>query len=132
MKLLAPLALFAFAAVVHAQASTTVLLPSVSYSVLLSWTQPAVCTAAAPCTYQPYRITGACPAQPMLAQWVQTTTSAVNASSVSDTTVASGQAYCYVVLTNQQGAYSPPSNSVAVTIPSVPPQPTGITAVHVP
>ncbi len=110
--------------VAHAQ---TVTVPSPStYSVVLSWTAPAGCTTAAPCTYAVYRLPGTVTISAGTTGATLVTTTASQVVSATDATVAQGLTYSYAVETIQGGATSAPSNTVNVTIPNVPSAPTVI------
>ena len=105
----------------------TVTVPSPStYSVVLSWTAPAGCTATAPCTYAVYRLPGTTTITAGTTGATLVATTASQTVSATDTTVAAGLTYSYAVETVQAGANSAPSNTANVTIPNVPSAPTVI------
>lgn len=104
--------------------------PQTAWQVNLSWTAPAACTAAAPCTYPVSRAlpaAGGCPAATGTA-YTLVGTSAAQATSYPDTTVAAGAQYCYVAQTSQGGAVGAPSAAVLVTVPGNPTAPAAVTA----
>lgn len=120
MKTLFALAFFAVASVAHGQ-TLSAPPPANSFSVALTWTAPAGCTAATPCAYTVWRtVSGA-------STWSLVLTTAAQTVTASDTTVASGTSYQYIVETIQSGANSAPSNVVTVAVPLVPAAPTGLT-----
>lgn len=97
-----------------------------SYEVNLSWSAPAACTAAAPCTYGVSRtpeVSGACPATTGTT-YALVGTSASQATTFTDTTVAGGTTYCYIAQTEQAGAVSQPSNTAIIVVPPTPLAPT--------
>jgi hypothetical protein len=119
MKRILALAVFAFAALAHGQTLSAPPQAS-SESVVLTWTAPATCTVAAPCTFALWRtVNGA-------AQWTQVLTTAAQATTATDTSVASGTGYQYVVETVISGINSGPSNVVTVAVPLVPAAPSGL------
>jgi len=115
MKQLFAIALALFAGTVFAQAPA-----ATSFTANLTWTLPATCTAAAPCTVNLYRWDGACPAT---GQPTTTSTNFVGtvaqATAYADTTVVSGSTYCYAAETVQGAAHSGPSNLFTLAIPGV-------------
>ena len=115
MKRFFALALFLFAGAVFAQAPA-----ATTYTANLTWTLPASCTAAAPCTVNLYRWDGACPAtgQPSSASTNFVGTVA-QATAYADTTVVSSSTYCYAAETVQGAAHSGPSNLFTLAIPGV-------------
>lgn len=100
-----------------------------TYSVALSWTGPAGCTLAAPCTYIPYRLAGVCPATLSVTTqpWVALPPTAAQVTTASDAAVTYGATYCYFLETQQAGASSGPSATVQVVIPGGVSPPTGLT-----
>ena len=78
--------------------------------------------------YQVYRMTGACPAAPVIASpppgFTLLTTTAIPATSYTDSTVAGGATYCWAfVSVTASGGESAPSGTVQVTVPTLfPPQ----------
>jgi hypothetical protein len=125
--------LFASALVAKAQTPpATVTLPSASSTqVNLAWQNSSGCNTSTPCEVIPYRIGGTCPATLAgTTGWTQLPTTTAQAVAVSDTTVAPGQEYSYVVeeVYVAGGANSAPSNCVTVNVPNVPNAATGLTA----
>jgi hypothetical protein len=108
------------------QAQATVPPAAATYSVSLSWTGPAGCAVATPCTYAVYRAPASTGIYALLGS------SASQTVSYSDTTVAAGISYIYEIETVQAGANSAPSVAVPVTIPAVPGAPTVIVITIVP
>jgi hypothetical protein len=117
MKKLFAVLLFALASLAHAQA--TVPPAAATFQVNLSWTGPASCTTAAPCTYTVYRA-------PAGGTYALLGTTAAQTTTYSDLTTTPGSAYTYIVETVYEGVNSAPSNPVAVTVPAVPNAPTVI------
>ena len=111
--------------VAHSQATVTVPGPPTS-QVVLTWVVPAECTATPaptiPCTFQPYRIPGTGTIAVGTTGATALSVTAVNATTATDTAVTAGTTYSYAVET-VQGINSVPSNTITVTIPSVPPAP---------
>lgn len=103
-----------------------------NYQVNLTWTAPSAvtggwagCTTTAPCSYSVWRTTlaagaTACPTAAASYAEVSNPASLPTAASYADTTVAANSNYCYTVQTVQEGASSPPSNSVELSVPALP------------
>lgn len=102
-----------------------------SYEVNLTWTAPSVCTTAAPCTFPISRTTitagATCPTTG--SSYALVGTSASQATTFSDTTVAAGTSYCYVAQTTQAGATSAPSAPFSIAVPTLPVAPSSPGAV---
>jgi hypothetical protein len=119
--------------------------PPTTWQVSASWAAPIVngtaeCTTTNVCTYVVSRtvpVGGVCPAVTGTT-YVQVATATNNATQVSDLTVTAGQAYCYIVQTQQvippatQAATSSPSNVAQVTVPANPQPPTAPTVTPTP
>ena len=101
----------------HAQTAT---LPAATpVSVTVPWSLPSNCTSTQTCQFQVYRLQGACPG--ILAGstgWTLIATTAAQAISYKDTTVAGGTQYCYdveAVPTGSSTVFSGPSNAGQIT-----------------
>jgi len=117
------LALVALAAA-HGQSVTVP--PASSYQVALSWTAPASCTAATPCTYNVYRVAGTVTIGAGTTGATLVGTTAAQVVTYTDATVAAGNTYSYAVETVQGGANSAPSNTFTISIPLTPSAPAGL------
>lgn len=86
------------AATVYAQAATVSLPGPPTHQAKVGWTAPSVCNSTTPCTFQVYRIAGACPAilngSP---GWTLVGTTAPQVGSYVDTTVSAGATYAYAI-----------------------------------
>jgi hypothetical protein len=94
-------------------------------AVSLSWTAPATCTTALPCTYAISRATtttGSCPATTGTL-YTLVGTSASQATTLVDTAPPPGTTSCYIAQTQQASLVSTPSNSVLIAIPALPTAP---------
>ena len=111
-----------FPATVRAQATT--LPTTTTHSVQLPIGLPSNCTGANACQFQVYRISGTCPS--VLggsAGWTLIATTAAQAASYTDNTVAGSTQYSYDVEAQQSGTptnVSGPSNCQTVTTPFTP------------
>jgi hypothetical protein len=92
--------------------------PQTTFTVNVTWTAPPVCTVQAPCAFQVSRLVStASPCPAATGQYAFLSTTASQAVTFSDTTVVSGQSYCYVLQTTQAaatGAASVPTNNISV------------------
>ncbi len=99
-------------------------LPSTVWTVNVAATAPANCTATHPCTLAISSAQVAGSSCPALGGYVQVCTIASNGTSCTDSTVKSGQNYCYIAQTIQDGGTSLPSPvSAPVAVPQVPTAP---------
>jgi hypothetical protein len=100
-----------------------------THTVTLTWTDTV---NPAGTTYDAYRLTGSCPAQPptTTAGFTLLNSSAITAKSYADTSVIGGTTYCYVVTAvGSSGPQSAPSPDVQAIVPGAfPPQTVTATA----
>jgi hypothetical protein len=115
-------ALFVIITTMSAQTTVTVPGPPAT-QVVLTWTNPAVCTSSTPCTFIPYRVNGTATISVGTTGATALSTTTNNASTANDTSVTPGSTYSYAVETVQGGINSVPSNTITLTIPSAPPPP---------
>ena len=109
-----------FVLLMFGKSNAQVALPSATApSVTIPWSLPSNCTAANSCPINVYRIQAICPTTLAGSTgWTLVATTAAQATSYKDTTVASSTLYSYdveAVPTGSTGVYSGPSNCVSIT-----------------
>jgi hypothetical protein len=96
-------------------------------SVTLSWTPSTNATTTTPGTANVYRLTGTCPASvTTVTSFTQLATSQPDGGPYTDSSVALGSTYCYVVTAVIGGVESVPSNTFQAVMSAQPAPPTGL------
>jgi len=95
--------------------ATTLAAQPAPHSAIISWSTPADATTGT--TYEVWRLNTACPGQAgaQTLGWSQIATG-LTATTYTDTNLAVGKTYCWMVTQRQNGVRSYPSNLIGLTL----------------